>query len=87
MLMIKLDIDVTKLDRERFRPGKNGQKYCDLVLFDHPNDYSDGFVKQDVTKEERESRLERPIIGNWKHIGGKPTPKPSAAMQDDTDDF
>lgn len=72
--MIVLDIDVTRLDKSRFRSGKNGQKYCDLVLIDHPKDKSDGFVKQGVSKEEREARVDMPIIGNFRRIGGS---KPS----------
>lgn len=74
--MIILDIDVTKLDKTRFRAGKNGQKYCDLVLIDHPKEKSDGFVKQGVSKEEREARVEMPIIGNFRIIGGKPRQQP-----------
>lgn len=73
--MIIVDLDVTKLDKSRFRPGKNGQKYCDLVLIDHPKDKSDGFVKQGVSKEEREARVDMPIIGNFRRIGGS---KPAA---------
>lgn len=67
--MIILDIDVTKLDKTRFREGKNGAKYCDLVLIDHPSDYGDGFVKQGVSKEEREARVDMPILGNFKIVG------------------
>lgn len=74
--MIIVSIDVTKLDKERFITGKNGAKYCDLVLIDHPNDYGDGFVKQGVSKEEREARVEMPILGNFKIVGGsKPAPQ------------
>jgi hypothetical protein len=74
--MIVLDIDVTKLDRNRFREGKNGAKYCDLVLIDHASDYGDGFVKQGVSKEEREVRVEMPILGNFKIIGRKSDSQP-----------
>lgn len=74
--MIIADIDVTKLDKERFRPGKDGKpKYCDLVFIDCPKGKSDGFVKQGVSKEEREARVEMPIIGNWRLVGGE---KPAA---------
>lgn len=76
--MIILDIDVTKLDKSRFREGSKGGKYCDLVLIDHKTDKSDGFVKQGVSKEEREARVEMPIIGNFRIIGGsKPAGRPA----------
>lgn len=79
--MIIADIDVTRLDKQRFREGKNGQKYCDLVFIDHPKDKSDGFVKQGVSKEEREARVEMPIIGNWRRVGGeKPAQHPPRAQ-------
>lgn len=82
--MIIADIDVTKLDKARFREGKNGQKYCDLVFIDCPKDKSDGFVKQGVSKEEREARVEMPIIVNWRRIGGDKTaqrPMPQRPQQ------
>ena len=86
--MIVLDIDVTKIDKARLRPGKNGQKYCDLVLIDYPKEKSDGFVKQGVSKEEREARVEMPIIGNWRRVGGATTPRshsPAPRPQRDAD--
>jgi hypothetical protein len=76
--MIVLDIDVTKLDKARFREGKNGQKYCDLVLIDYPKEKSDGFVKQGVSKAEREARVEMPIIGNWRRVGQQQPQRPAS---------
>lgn len=87
--MIVLDIDVTKLDKARFRAGKSGQKYVDLVLFDKASEKSDGFVTQGISKEERESGVRMPIIGNWKQVGKgaskptSPTPPAQPANQDD----
>lgn len=85
--MIVCDIDVTKLDKARFREGSKGQKYCDLVLIDYPSDKSDGFVKQGVTKEEREAGVQMPIIGNFRRFekGGAPRKAAPAKPQRDED--
>ena len=72
--MIIISIDVTKLDKARFKEvtRKNGQKavFCDLVLFDTNSEYGDYLVKQGVSKQERERRVEMPILGNGKNVGG-----------------
>ena len=72
--MIKLNINVTKIPKERIFEGKNG-KYLSLVLHDNkegPDQYgNDGFIAIDVTKEEREAGVRGPIVGNWKHVGTK----------------
>jgi len=68
--MITLSIDVTQLDKARFKEvtRKNGKKaiFCDLVLFEHQSEHGDYLIKQAVTKEERAARKEMPIIGNAK---------------------
>lgn len=69
--MITLSIDVTLLDKARFKEvtRKNGKvaKFCELVLIDTPNGpHGDFMVKQSITKEERAARLEMPILGNGK---------------------
>lgn len=80
---IAIDIDVTLLDKERFKriTRKNGNPavFAGLVLFDRPDAHgNDGFVKQSMTKEEREQGIQLPIIGNWKHLGEK---RPAAPVQ------
>lgn len=75
--MIIASIDVTLLDKARFKEVtcKDGHvaKYCELVLIETPNgQYGDYMVKQGVTKEEREARIEMPILGNGKVPGQKP---------------
>ena len=94
---IAIDIDVTQLDKARFKRviRKNGQPavFANLVLFDKPDSHgNDGFVKQSQTREERErGDIQLPIIGNWKHLGEKrpspqatPTPaKPESNMAED----
>lgn len=79
--MIKLSLNIAKIPSGRTIPGKNGNRYLGLVLIenkDGPDQYgNDGFIKLDTTKEEREAKAQLPIVGNWKHIGGKPAaPKP-----------
>lgn len=90
--MIKLSINVTRINKDRIKPGKNG-KYLDLVLFDKPDQYGNaGFVCEDVTKEQREAGERGTIVGNWKILGSKrqpdssPKPAPAAANQSSEDD-
>ena len=66
--MITISIDVTKLDKSRFKQGNNGQTYCDLTLIDTPDSqYGDHFmIVQRTSKEEREAGTKLPILGNGK---------------------
>lgn len=81
--MITFSIDVTRLDKTRFKTitRRDGTKaiICDLVAFDFkngPNDSGqDGMVKQQVTREERQAMKEMPILGNFKNWD-KPAPAP-----------
>lgn len=83
--MITLQIDVTKIDKSRLKEvsRKNGEtaKFLDLVLIDTPNsEYGDYMVTQQVTKEERQSGVKLPVLGNAKNIvrgGGKSDQRPS----------
>jgi len=68
--MIKIKIDVTKLDKSRFFKGAKGT-YADLVIYenDQPDEYGNDFsVKQDCSKEDRERRedaLHRQRQADW----------------------
>jgi DNA modification methylase len=97
--MIKLKIAVNKIDKARLFRGKK-DTYLDAVLVenrDGPDQYgNDGFICEDVTKEEREAGTRGSIIGNWKHIGGKkpatpparkPAPPPDPNLDPDDIDF
>ena len=100
--IITVKIDVKKLDKARFfegKPDRNGHKplYCDLVLIARKEvgQYGDThIVKQSVTKEEREARLEMPIIGNATERGGamnsqgpqQTRPKPAPQRQENLDE-
>lgn len=68
-LGISIKIDVTKIDKARIYQGQKG-KYIDLTTFidtDNPSQYGDhGFISQSVTKEEREQKIQTPILGNVK---------------------
>lgn len=89
--MISMSINVTRINKERIKLGKNG-KYLDLVLFENKNGKdqygNDGFVSESVTKDEREQGVKGAILGNWKHIGqaAKPAqPKQDTPTADDDD--
>lgn len=80
--MITISIDVTLIDKARLKEftRKNGNKakFMELVLIETPDsEYGDYIVKQGVTKEEREARVEMPILGNGKNVGSKGSKAPS----------
>jgi hypothetical protein len=75
--MIKININVTKINKDRIVAGKklgpDGKplgKYLGLVLFenrDGVDQYGNhGFVKEDVSQADREAGVQGTIIGNWK---------------------
>tara|TARA_R110000868_G_scaffold380304_1_gene646299 strand:+ start:280 stop:597 length:318 start_codon:yes stop_codon:yes gene_type:complete len=71
--MIKLKIDVTKIDKSRLFVGAKGT-YLDLVVYenDRPDEYGNDYaVKQDCTREDRDAGVKMPYIGNGKNIGQK----------------
>ena len=68
-LGISIKIDVTKIDKARlFHAKESGAKYLDLVTFidtENEGQYGDhGFITQSATKEEREAKVQMPILGN-----------------------
>lgn len=71
--MIKLKLDVTKIEKARLFKGAKGT-YLDAVLIETPNGkYGDYMIVQEVTKEERQSGTKGPILGNGKILGQKPS--------------
>lgn len=71
--MITLSIDVTQLDKNRFKrvTRKNGNQaiFADLVLIPTPGgEFGDYMVKQSISKQERESGIQTPILGNGKQV-------------------
>lgn len=66
---IKINIDVTRLDKTAFFKGKNGT-YCSLIIWpnrDGEDQYGNtSTVKQDMGKDRREEKTQ--IIGNGKPL-------------------
>mgnify|MGYP005823433101 FL=1 len=66
---ISVRIDVTKIDKLRLYKGAKGT-YLDLTTFIDTmvaDQYeNNGFVSQTLTKEEREAKVQTPILGNVK---------------------
>ena len=71
---VNFSIDVTKLDKTRFKPGKNGEKYVDLTCFispEEPNQYGQhGGIQQSTTQDERAAGTKMPYVGNVKAFWG-----------------
>ena len=90
-MIIRLNIDVTKLDKKRLHKGAKGT-YANLtvLLRDEVDQYgNDGMIVEDVSKEERESGTKGAIVGNARIAGQKPkaqsAPAPSSAADDDSE--
>ena len=76
---ITVTIDVKKLNKDHFIPGREGADgkcpvYCDLVLFPtDSNEYKNThFVVQGVSKKDKEAGIRGPKVGYAK----VPTPEP-----------
>lgn len=90
--LITVKVDVRKLDTSRYfegKPDKDGHRplYADLVLIARrePGKYGDThIVKQSVTKEEREAKVEMPIIGSATERGGYGSSAPANRPQTET---
>ena len=69
-MILKISIDVTKIDKKRLYKGKKGTYLnAAILLRDEPDQYgNDGFIAEEVTKEERESGTKGTILGNVKKI-------------------
>lgn len=92
--LLGISIDLAKIDKNRIKPGKNGQKYYDVSIM--VNDQEDQYGKdvqvwEGQTKEEREAKSQRNFLGNGKTVwdGGsvqatptKPSPVPAAAEEE-----
>ena len=71
---VNFSIDVTKLDKTRFKEGKNGSKYVDLTCFvspEEPDQYGQhGGIQQSTTSDERAAGTKMPFVGNVKAFWG-----------------
>lgn len=70
MALIKASIDLNKIDKNKIRQGKNGQKYYDIILKDSPNDKygNDYMVTDDQSREDRAAGKKATILGNGKNL-------------------
>lgn len=90
--MIKYKINVKKIDKDRLYVGEKGTYLNGVFLENEEGTDSygnDGFIVQDVSKEEREQGIKGPIIGNWRklNVTRKPAaPKPVTATPAAEDD-
>ena len=87
MKIYRGSIDVTKIDKKRLYKGDKGTYLnFSVVVRDEPDQYgNDGFVAEDITKEEREAGQKGTILGNVRKVEKRQTeqPDPQQAPQDD----
>ncbi len=68
--LVSIRIDLDKVDNNRVFQGAKG-RYLDIVgvLTELPDQYqNNGFVTQQVTKEERQQGVKMPVLGNFKKL-------------------
>ncbi len=99
--LIKLKIDVTKLDKNLFFKAKSGAVYADMDFWlnDEDDQYGQcGMIRQDVGAERRKAGEKGNILGNGKMLqprqpaaqaqsAFKPTAQASPAIEDEDDDI
>lgn len=99
--LIKLKIDVTKLDKNLFFKAKSGAVYADMDFWlnDEDDQYGQcGMIRQDVGAERRKAGEKGNILGNGKMLqprqsvaqaqsSFKPTAQASPAIEDEDDDI
>ena len=81
-IRVNLSIDVTKIEKKRLYKGAKGT-YLNLTTYldlDEKDQYdNNGFISQQVSKEEQEAKVRSAILGNcqvvWKSDGAAPSPK------------
>ena len=85
--IIRLKIDVTKIDKAKLFKGEKGTYLdCTLLYNSDADQYgNNGMIIQDATKEERESGNKGAILGNAKEFksGGTVATVPAANPADD----
>jgi len=87
---IAVQVEVSKVDKNRFYQDQKRGKVLDLILIETPNSkYNDYLVKQSQTKEERERGEKGVIIGSAKILRGKggSGPKQSASQGSGDDEW
>lgn len=67
--MIKISIDLNKINKAKIKPHANGAKYYDIIVDTRqtPDNFGNTHtVYEGMTKEEREARTPKNYIGNGK---------------------
>lgn len=85
---VNIKIDVTKIDKSRLFKGAKGT-YLDLTTFidlDNKGEHGDnGFITQQVSKEDKAAGVKLPILGNstvfWSEQPQQQTPQQQAPQQ------
>ena len=93
MQYLKVQIDVTKIDKKRLYKGKKGTYLNGLIVLRDEKDKfgNDGFISESVSKEEREAGVKGTILGNVSYIfkegkpKSKPEPEPEPDLSEDDD--
>jgi len=87
--ILRLSLDVSKIDKSKLFKGKKGVYLNAAVLLKDESDQygNDGMIVQDVSKEEREQGIKGAILGNGKWAGQRPTGEQVAADIDDGDEI
>ena len=92
-IRVNLSIDVTKIEKERLYKGAKGT-YLNLTTYldlDQKDQYGqNGFISQQVSKEEKEAKVRTAILGNcdvvWKSEGQAAAPAVAAMSIEELDD-
>jgi len=94
--IISASIDLTKLDKSKIIPGKNGQKFypLNIIVNDEKNKFDqDVSITDSQTKEQRSAKEKRNYLGNgkvvWekaKTIQGSEVPGNNSSAADDDHD-
>lgn len=86
---VQINIDVTKIEKERLFKGEKGT-YLDATVFidlDQQDEYGrNGMITQDVSKEERTNGVQGPILGNAKVFWKGNQNQQQSQQQTDPDD-
>ena len=81
---IEVSIDVTKIDKARLKPHKNGSTYLTLTGFvnlDEKDQYdNNGFITQKKNKDEPKD-MKMPILGNTRVFWSDSAPQQQAPQQ------
>jgi|DEB0MinimDraft_6_1074348.scaffolds.fasta_scaffold09208_3 hypothetical protein len=72
--VIKVKIDVSKIDKKYLFKGKKGV-YLDAVLWRNDSEYGDFSIQQQIPKEARDKGEQAPYIGNADKAMGWPYDK------------